>query len=275
MFKDVPVTHWAHDLIARMLQKKAVGGYPDGTFRPDNLVTRAECLSLIEKAQEHEYGLNRELLPSVVQVTARLSDGRTCLGSGVVQDKDGYISTNCHVIMDGMDPSGSIMVYFDGIPQGYPAVVKYGDLSLDIAILKIQVDDPALLVPVTFPDKGVSLLDTIFCIGNPLGLTDTVSKGIVSCPSREINGRVWIQTDAAINPGNSGGGAFNIKGQFIGIPTFIYVWADEEMTCPVTNVGFIAPWYKVKDIYYKAVYKQHKDIVGTLDRKIVLPMYRT
>jgi len=248
MFKDVPKSHWAYLLIERLLKMKAVSGYPDGTFMPDKQITRAETLAFIDKYVSHEHELIKELLPSVIQVTAKQSDGRTSLGSGVILDKEGYIATNCHVVLDGIDPSSDIKVFLDGLPVGLTAKVKYGDLSHDIAILKIQAD-PSLLFPVRFPEEELMLLDKIFCIGCPLGFTDTVSAGLVSCVNRIVRGNSWIQTDCAINPGNSGGGAFNIKGQFIGLPTFVYVWADSEGTIPVSNVGFIAPYYNVKAAY--------------------------
>ncbi|WP_161781850.1 trypsin-like peptidase domain-containing protein [Thermanaerosceptrum fracticalcis] len=251
MFKDVLPGKWYYSLIERMLKKKAVSGYPDNTFKPEELIKRAEVLSFIEKAQTHEYELIPPLLPSVVTVRAKLKDGRTSLGSGIVLDKDGYIATNCHVVLDGLDPSQEINVILDSLPANINAKVLYGDLGQDIAILKIAADS-GLLMPVEFPDEPVKLLDKVFCIGNPLGFTDTVSAGIVSCSKRVIGGNEWIQTDAAINPGNSGGGAFNVKGQFIGLPTFIIVWADEQKTIPVSNIGFISPYYKVAHVYQQA-----------------------
>lgn len=268
MFKDVPAGHYAYKTIERLSRMKAISGKSDGTFGLGEPVKREDCAAFVDKALHYEYELIRGLLPTVVKVTAKLSDGRTSLGSGVVLDRQGHIATNCHVILDGIDPAQEITVYLDSIPTaGLKAKVLYGDLGKDVAVLKIQAD-PALLQPVEFPDEPLRIADKLFCIGNPLGYVDTVSAGIISCPTRDINGNAWIQTDAAINPGNSGGGAFTVRGQFAGLPTFIIVWADETKTIPVSNIGFISPYYNVQTVYQKAL-AGNVAFHGELTREIV------
>jgi S1-C subfamily serine protease len=252
MFIDVPATHFIYETLTRFLKMKAVSGYPDGTFKPDKNITRAETIAFIDKHRRRESELIKSLLPSVVTIKGKRADGTGVLGSGVVLDKQGYIATNCHVAMDGIDPWATLQVFFDSMPLvGVNAIVKTGDFSQDIAIIKIQAD-ASLLNPVKVPES-VELLDEVYCIGNPLGYQDTASKGVISCVRRVIGNTEWYQTDAAINPGNSGGGAFNFLGELIGLPTWVVVWADAEKTIPVNNVGFITPWYKVMEIYQKTL----------------------
>ena len=252
MFTDVKPGTWYYNLIARFLKMKAVSGYEDGSFKPNQNITRAETLSFIDKHRRRESALVKSLTPSIVTIRGKRSDGSGILGSGVVLDKQGYIATNCHVAIDGIDTWYELQVFFDSQPNTpYPARVPVGDLPQDIAILKVTCDE-SLLEPVRLTES-LELLDEVYCIGNPLGYLDTASKGVVSCVERKIGGTVWIQTDAAINPGNSGGGAFNFLGELIGLPTWIIVWADAERTIPISNIGFIAPWYKVKQLYSQAV----------------------
>lgn len=251
MFKDVTPDKWYYAFMQRMTKMKAASGYPDGTFKPENPVTRVEALALIDKYRQRESELIKGLLPSVVTIKAKRASGSGSLGSGVVLDKQGYIATNCHVAMDGLDPWHSLQVYLDDMPLGYDAKVLNGDFGQDIAIIKIQANQ-TLLQPVSFAES-LELLDECYCIGNPLGYTDTATRGVVSCVKRVIGSTEWIQTDAAINPGNSGGGAFNYLGELLGLPTFVVLWADTERTIPINNVGFITPWYKVREQYQKAL----------------------
>lgn len=262
MFKDVKPGTWYYSLVARFLRMKAVSGYEDETFKPDNPITRAETLAFIEKYRVRSAELVKSLLPSVVAIKGKRKEGTTSLGSGVVLDRDGYIATNCHVAMDGLDPWQSLEVFLDNVPVGVPAKVIYGDLAQDVAIIHINAD-ARVLNPVTLAER-VELLDEIYCIGIPLGYTDTATKGVASCVKRIIGSTEWIQTDAAINPGNSGGGAFNFLGELIGLPTWVVLWADAEKTIPINNVGFIAPYNKVKEIYQKALAGQ----VGFVGEKI-------
>jgi len=141
------------------------------------------------------------------------------LGSGFIIDSTGIIVTNNHVINDAED----ILVRFeDG--QEYEAKVVGADPLSDLAILKIKSDKK--FKPVKFGDSDKARIgDWVIAIGNPLGLSGTVTAGIISARNRNIGMSRYedfIQTDASINQGNSGGPLFNMDGDVIGINTAIY-----------------------------------------------------
>jgi serine protease Do len=139
-------------------------------------------------------------------------------GSGVVISKDGYVVTNNHVV-DGADKV--IVSFSDG--KSYTATLVGTDKSSDIALIKIEGKEFPYL---EFGDsKNVRLGQFVLAIGNPFGVGQTVTMGIISAKGRANIGIAdyedFIQTDAAINPGNSGGALVDLKGQLIGINTAI------------------------------------------------------
>ncbi len=139
------------------------------------------------------------------------------LGSGFVISEDGFIVTNNHVI-EGADEIE--IEFFSG--GRLPATVVGTDPNTDIALLKVESDDP--LPFVSFGDSDIVRVgDWVMAMGNPLGQGFSVSAGIVSARNRELSGTYddYIQTDAAINRGNSGGPLFNMSGEVIGVNTAI------------------------------------------------------
>jgi len=163
--------------------------------------------------------------PSVVLVTSRSVTYNLFMqaipqegtGSGFVWDRQGRIVTNDHVVAG----ASSITV---GLQNGktYPAKVVGDDPSSDLAV--IQIEAPVLPVPLPMADPGsVRVGEFVIALGNPFGLTSTMTFGVVSALGRVIqspNGRFIgeaIQTDASINPGNSGGPLLNLAGQVIGV----------------------------------------------------------
>ncbi len=141
----------------------------------------------------------------------------SALGSGFVISADGYIVTNNHVI----DKADEIEVeFFSG--DKLKAKLIGTDPKTDIALLKVESDDPLPFVP--FGDSDVMRVgDWVLAVGNPLGQGFSVSAGIVSARERELSGAYddFIQTDAAINKGNSGGPLFNVEGEVVGVNTAI------------------------------------------------------
>lgn len=147
----------------------------------------------------------------------------SAMGSGVILSQDGFILTNAHVI-DGASQGDIRVTLVDN--REFDATIVGTDPSTDIAVLKIQADD---LRPVIVGDSdGVTVGDWVLAIGNPFRLRSTVTAGIVSALSRQVeiiddalSIESFIQTDAAINTGNSGGALVNLQGELVGINTAI------------------------------------------------------
>ena len=163
-------------------------------------------------------------LPSVVTITARngTSGGN---GSGEVIRSDGYILTNNHVISLAAN-GGTVEVLFnDG--KSVPAVITGRDPKADLAVIK--VDETGLPVIPFGSSTDLVVGEPVVALGAPLGLSDTVTSGIVSALDRTVqvpgdDGQTAllvsaVQTDAAINPGNSGGALVNCSGQLVGVPS--------------------------------------------------------
>jgi serine protease Do len=157
------------------------------------------------------------------------------LGSGVVISADGYILTNNHVV-EGAD---EVKVSIGEATKRYDATVVGRDAFADIAVLKIEATG---LTPATFGDsEQLQVGDVVLAIGNPFGVGQSVSRGIVSAvgrgPGLEANRlEDYIQTDAAINPGNSGGALLDSDGRVIGINTAIISGSSG-----FAGVGFAIP----------------------------------
>ncbi|MEX1236562.1 MAG: Do family serine endopeptidase [Roseovarius sp.] len=141
----------------------------------------------------------------------------SALGSGFVISEDGYIVTNNHVIERADE---IIIEFYEGGEM--PATVIGTDPKTDIALLKVEADNP--LPFVSFGDSDVARVgDWVMAMGNPLGQGFSVSAGIVSARNRALSGTYddYIQTDAAINQGNSGGPLFDMDGKVVGVNTAI------------------------------------------------------
>jgi serine protease Do len=143
------------------------------------------------------------------------------LGSGVIVTRDGVVLTNNHVVEQAEEVQVTLS---DG--RKFDAEVVGTDPQSDLAVVRIQGKVPANLQPLSFGDSSALRLgDVVLAIGNPFGVGQTVTMGIVSAKGRSSVGIVdyedFIQTDAAINPGNSGGALVNLRGELVGIPTAI------------------------------------------------------
>lgn len=142
------------------------------------------------------------------------------LGSGAIVTEDGYILTNNHVV-EGADPDGVKVALADGTTQ-YTAKIIGTDPQTEVAVLKIEAKK---LTPITLADSDkVEVGDIVLAVGNPFGVGQSVSMGIVSGLGRServTEYEDFIQTDTAINPGNSGGPLVDVEGRLIGVNTFI------------------------------------------------------
>ena len=147
-------------------------------------------------------------------------------GSGVIVNENGYIITNNHVIADAVD----IKVTLNNL-QEYEAQVIGADSETDMAVLKITPDSPLPVVALG-DDRRLQVGDIVLAIGNPFGIGQSVTQGIVSALRRQVGGfstyDQFIQTDAAINPGSSGGALVNLQGELIGLNTSVFDRGDSS-----------------------------------------------
>jgi len=175
-------------------------------------------------------GLNRRRTPERQQ---------NSLGSGVIIEEDGLVVTNHHVI-DGAD---EIMVVLNDRRE-FKAEVVGADAAADLALLRIDPPSSLPALPMGNSDS-LEVGDLVLAIGNPFGIGQTVTSGIISALSRTGprvgSGLSFIQTDAAINPGNSGGALVTIDGQLVGVNTAIFTRGGGSI-----GIGFAIPIDLVK-----------------------------
>ena len=157
------------------------------------------------------------------------------LGSGVIVSGDGMVVTNMHVI-EGAD---EIRVVLNDRRE-FAAEVVQADERSDLAVLRIDPEGQSLPIAELGPSEKIEVGDLVLAIGNPFGVGQTVTSGIVSALARSRPGLtdfgVFIQTDAAINPGNSGGALVDMQGRVIGVNTAIYSRSGGSM-----GIGFAIP----------------------------------
>ncbi|MEM0934558.1 MAG: Do family serine endopeptidase [Pseudomonadota bacterium] len=165
---------------------------------------------------------------------------RRGVGSGFIISEDGMIVTNSHVV-DGADRV-TVTLTDD---RSFDAEVIGSDPLTDIALLKVEADEALPPVPFGASD-AMRVGDEVIAVGNPFGLGGTVTTGIVSALSRNINAGPYddfIQTDAAINRGNSGGPLFNAEGEVIGVNTAIFSRSGGSV-----GIGFAVPSDLAQDV---------------------------
>jgi S1-C subfamily serine protease len=208
----------------------------------------------------------RRVLPSVVLIST--GEG---LGSGVVLDKAGNIVTNAHVA--GQATSFKVQVSGDPAPRTATLVGSYPPDDLAV----IRVDDPAGLQPATFGDSAAARAgDVVLAVGNPLGLSGSVTSGIISATGRVVAEPASagtpgatlpdaIQTSAPINPGNSGGALVTTAAEVIGIPTLTA--GGSAGGAQVQGIGFAIPSNLARDIAQQiitsgSVTNSHRAAIG-------------
>lgn len=181
--------------------------------------------------------LVNQLGESVVQV--RTPGG---LGSGFFINEDGYLITNFHVI-EG-ESQISLEVYLRRNGQLERTIYKQVRIVAmnkfqDLALLKVEDKDAPKFSPVALGDtEALSVGERAFAIGSPLGLERTVTEGIVSTKTRQMQGELYLQTTAQINPGNSGGPLFNMRGEAVGVTNMKVAFGE--------GIGFAIPIDTVK-----------------------------
>ncbi|MGX7825177.1 S1C family serine protease [Actinokineospora sp. 24-640] len=210
-------------------------------------VTLAETSAGKERPPGSVADLAARVRPAVVSIEVRLRQGGGGFGSGVVIDGAGYIVTNWHVVtLEGRaDESAQVSALFTDGTRANARVVGT-DPKTDLAVIKVEVENPTVL---SFGDSDdLEVGDAVIAIGSPLGLTDTVTEGIVSAMNRPVvaggdNGQApitydAIQTDAAVNQGNSGGPLIDSTGALVGINSAIRSSAGNTGS---VGLGFAIP----------------------------------
>ena len=224
--------------------------YSAGPFHPSKWMGRPNKVEITEAAggaalddeEQNNIGVYRKNIGSIVNITSRAvaydffyglvpQEGQ---GSGFVIDKEGHILTNYHVIADARQVKVTL---HNG--SSYPATVIGTDRAHDLAV--IQIKAPNLPAMVLGDSRNLQVGQKVYAIGNPFGLSGTMTRGIVSSirEVREPDGMKIddaIQTDAAINPGNSGGPLLNWRGEVIGINTMIASNVGQS-----AGIGFAIP----------------------------------
>ena len=214
-------------------------GHDATSLGDENTLPIKRNLTLVELFKKTEQGVVK-IETSVADV-----DDRKPVGSGFVYDILGHTITNAHVIENATKVT---VTFLDG--NQYNAEIIGADKFTDIAVIKVN-EKPRLLHPLDIGDSSVLLVgEQVAAIGNPFGLSGSMTSGIVSqlgrllfSPDNGFSIPDVIQTDAAINPGNSGGPLLNMKGEVIGINTAI-----RSSTGEFTGVGFAVPSNTIKKI---------------------------
>jgi len=225
-------------------------------------------LNPLDQMNESVDALVAKVWPSVVQILVASygprEDGergnasgvlgrQRSVASGFVIDPDGYIVTNAHVVNGAQriqvvlpppDANGSLESALSGKTKIMPARIVGVTTEIDLALLKVEAKLPALpLAQYTKVRQG----EAVFAFGSPGGLRNTITRGIVSAVARQPDPDsplIYIQTDAAINPGNSGGPLVNVKGEVVGVNTFILSQSGGN-----EGLGFAVPCATARTVF--------------------------
>jgi S1-C subfamily serine protease len=196
---------------------------------------------------------------SVVQIDVVTKQGAG-LGSGTIIDSRGYMVTNEHVIVGATQIQVEL---YNGLTV--PAQLTGEYAAEDLAVIKVA-PVPHMAVATIGDSSQLKVAEYVMAIGNPLGITQTVTSGIVSALDRNIPVGPGvelidaIQTDAAINPGNSGGALVDLQGELIGVPTLTII--NPTFNSPASGVGFAVPSNRVKFIVPQLIATGHVTHTG-------------
>lgn len=276
------------NIVKKLVSVESPNSYGDNT-NTANINT--QMVSLVGYS-ETGVGVASKVRPSIVGIEVEYSvnsifyrnkSTATAAGSGIIISEDGYILTNNHIVNSSstsyyyeLGKANKVTVTLYNDSTKYDATIVGTDSQTDLAVIKIEKN--GLKAAELGDSDAVQVGEFAMAIGNPLGLTDSVTAGIVSAVNREVsdqdgNSYVAIQTDASINSGNSGGALVNSKGQVIGVNTLKLSGTGVE------GVGFAIPINSTKEIYeqliqYNKVKRPYIGIVGyDLDEQTVVGIY--
>lgn len=250
------------NIVKRLVSVESPNSYGDNT-NTANINT--QMVSLVGYS-ETGVGVASKVRPSIVGIEVEYSvnsifyrnkSTATAAGSGIIISEDGYILTNNHIVNSSstsyyyeLGKANKVTVTLYNDSTKYDATIVGTDSQTDLAVIKIEKN--GLKAAELGDSDAVQVGEFAMAIGNPLGLTDSVTAGIVSAVNREVsdqdgNSYVAIQTDASINSGNSGGALVNSKGQVIGVNTLKLSGTGVE------GVGFAIPINSTKEIYEQLI----------------------
>ncbi|WP_042371332.1 S1C family serine protease [Streptacidiphilus neutrinimicus] len=226
------------------------GSSGGGSAASSDQGTAAPAPSVSNDLQTDYENTVRAVLPSIVQINAENS-----LGTGIVYDTKGDIVTNAHVV----GTATSFQVLLSDQSKALAATLVASYPANDLAVIKLS-NPPAKLTPAVFGDTSkVDVGQIVLAMGSPLGLSSSVTQGIVSATGRTVSeGKSeenpqgttipnMVQTSAAINPGNSGGALVNLSNQVIGVNTLAAV-SNGESGAQAPGIGFAIPASSVTDL---------------------------
>ena len=226
-------------------QLRSDGGDPPGTVAGGIPAVDTETLPPLSVDEGSVAAVAQKLLPSTVQISAEFEGqegGAT--GSGFVLDRQGHVVTNNHVVADAADKEGPIEIV-DEQGNRYEATVVGRSPVYDLAVL--YSEEATGLRPASLGrSERLRVGESVVAIGSPLGLSSTVTSGIVSALKRPVTtGETAddssyinaVQTDAAINPGNSGGPLVNLRGQVVGVNSAIATTGGGTFSGDAGNIG--------------------------------------
>lgn len=250
------------NIVKKLVSVESPNSYGDNT-NTANINT--QMVSLVGYS-ETGVGVASKVRPSIVGIEVEYSvnsifyknkSTATASGSGIIISEDGYILTNNHIVNSSstsyyyeLGKANKVTVTLYNDSTKYDATIVGTDSQTDLAVIKIEKN--GLKAAELGDSDAVQVGEFAMAIGNPLGLTDSVTAGIVSAVNREVsdqdgNSYVAIQTDASINSGNSGGALVNSKGQVIGVNTLKLSGTGVE------GVGFAIPINSTKEIYEQLI----------------------
>lgn len=250
------------NIVKKLVSVESPNSYGDNT-NTANINT--QMVSLVGYS-ETGVGVASKVRPSIVGIEVEYSVNSifyrnkstvTAAGSGIIISEDGYILTNNHIVNSSstsyyyeLGKANKVTVTLYNDSTKYDATIVGTDSQTDLAVIKIEKN--GLKAAELGDSDAVQVGEFAMAIGNPLGLTDSVTAGIVSAVNREVsdqdgNSYVAIQTDASINSGNSGGALVNSKGQVIGVNTLKLSGTGVE------GVGFAIPINSTKEIYEQLI----------------------
>lgn len=250
------------NIVKKLVSVESPNRYGDNT-NTANINT--QMVSLVGYS-ETGVGVASKVRPSIVGIEVEYSvnsifyrnkSTATAAGSGIIISEDGYILTNNHIVNSSstsyyyeLGKANKVTVTLYNDSTKYDATIVGTDSQTDLAVIKIEKN--GLKAAELGDSDAVQVGEFAMAIGNPLGLADSVTAGIVSAVNREVsdqdgNSYVAIQTDASINSGNSGGALVNSKGQVIGVNTLKLSGTGVE------GVGFAIPINSTKEIYEQLI----------------------